>query len=223
MSHSQQTRRARALAVLAVGALAGAGLSGCGSGADELVQSSKRVNIERFREAVKPIGDNGTRCPLPFDVAAASARAHIEGAVRPGEPAASGAEGWSDDDAAARDPYSNLTPIQRVNGVEVTCSYVVGTAEIDVDTWTSLRGHPLNAALPLIQRNAGVASSAVGPFAEKMATIAPLRVVPVGDGQVAAIRLNVDGPGEAALFVSAKTLTPTQVTDLTTALATQLD
>ncbi|MGW1995014.1 hypothetical protein [Embleya sp. NPDC001921] len=63
----------------------------------------------------------------------------------------------------------------------------------------------------------------LGAFADKMATIAPLQVVPVGNGHVAAVGPNVNGPGVAMLYVSSQTLTPAQISDLAGGFARQLD
>ncbi|WP_406299287.1 hypothetical protein OG948_29040 [Embleya sp. NBC_00888] len=221
----RQHSRGRVLAACAAGALAVTAIGACSSDGDDVPSpSSKRLNIEKFRQTVRPIGERGPRCPLPFDVAAATARIHLDGAVTPGDPAAVDVgEGWSDDEAAARDLYSNLTPVQRANGVTATCSYRVGAAELDVATFASRRGHPLVMGLPVIARDADAASPVLGAFADKMATIAPQQVVPVGNGHVAAVRLNVNGPGEAALYVSSETLTPAQIADLAGEFAHQLD
>ncbi|GCD99305.1 hypothetical protein [Embleya hyalina] len=214
--------RGRTLAVLATGALVITAVSACG-GDDGPSGSGKRLNVEKFRQQVRPIGEHGTVCPLPYDVAAAARKVHIDGTVTPGEPAASGAEGWSDDEAAARDPQSNLTPVQRVNGVALTCSYRVGADKIDVGTYGARRGFPLNIALPVIQRDSNARSAVLGPFADDIGTGEPQRVIPVGDGHVAAVRLRVTGPGSAAMYVSSETLTPERVADLAGALAGQLD
>ncbi|MFI6977746.1 hypothetical protein ACIBSV_04045 [Embleya sp. NPDC050154] len=215
----------RALAVCAAGVLTLTGLVACsGDGDDAASLSSGRLNIEKLRQAVRPISENGALpCPLPYDVAAATAKIHLDGAVTPGEPVTTASEGWSDDEAAARDPYSNLTPTQRANGVEVTCSYRVGAAKLDVATYASRRGHPVMMALPIIQRDADAAVQDLSAFADKMATIGPHQVVPVGNGHVAAVRLNVNGPGVAMLQVSSETLTPAQISDLAGEFARQLD
>lgn len=214
----------RVLAACAAGALAVTGVGACSSDGDDVSpSSSKRLRIEKFREMVRPIGERGPQCPLPFDVAAATAKIRLDGAVTPGDPAADGSEGWSDDDAAARDPYSKLTAMQRSNGVEVTCRYKVGTVEIDVNTFAARRGPAINSALPLIQRDAGVSTDTLGDFATRMTKIPPQQVVPVGEGKVAAVRLNVDGPGEAVLFVTAETLAPDRIATLASTLAKQLD
>ncbi|MEU0934038.1 hypothetical protein [Embleya sp. NPDC005971] len=220
----RQHPRGRVLAVCAAGALAVTGIGACSSDGDDILSgASKRLNIEKFRQAVRPIGAGGSQCPLPFDVAAATAAIHLDGVVTPGDPAADGSQGWSDDEAKARDPYSDLTAMQRSNGVEATCRYKVGTVEIHVDTWAARRGPAINAALPLIQRDAGVSVDTLGDFATRMTRIAPQQVVPVGEGKVAAVRLNVDGPGEAVLFVSAETLPPDRIATLASTFAKQLD
>ncbi|MFE3197702.1 hypothetical protein [Embleya sp. NPDC059237] len=214
--------RGRTLAVLATGALVITATSACG-GDDGPGGSGKRLNVEKFRQQVRPIGEHGTVCPVRYDVAAAARKAHIDGAVTPGEPAASGAEGWSDDEAAARDPQSNLTPVQRVNGVALTCSYRIGADKIDVGTYGSRRGFPLSMALPVIQRDSDAKAAILGPFSDDIGTGEPQRVIPVGNGHVAAVRLRVSGPGAAAMYVSSETLTPERVADLAELLAGQLD
>ncbi|MET7300388.1 hypothetical protein [Embleya sp. NPDC005575] len=220
----RQHPRGRVLAVCAAGALAVTGIGACGSDGDDVPpQSSKRLNVEKFRQAVRPIGASGPQCPLPFDVAAATAKIHLDGPVAPGDPAADGSEGWSDDDAKAHDLRSDLSAMQRSNGVEVTCRYKVGTVEIHVDTWAARRGPAINPALPVIQRDAGVSVGTLSDFATRMTKIAPQQVVPVGEGGVAVVRLNVDGPGEAVLFVSAETLAPDRIATLASTFAKQLD
>jgi hypothetical protein len=213
-----------------------AGLAGCGGGSSK-GGAGQRINVERLRLAVRPLGvGGGPTCPVRFDVARAAKRAHVPGAAGPGAvpgsadssgPAATGQEATAPDadaEAARADPvHSRLSGLAVANGVFADCTYHVGRSTIVVRTYAAGRGGSIALGLPQISHDAKVGVDQLERYLNALRKAGIGTPVPVGDGRLVGVRLPVDGPGDAALVVSVDAaMTPEQASSLARALADQL-
>ncbi|WP_327278853.1 MULTISPECIES: hypothetical protein [unclassified Streptomyces] len=205
-------RSAAAVAVVAAAFL----LSGC-TGGDAL-------SVDELREiadAVDPEG--GIDCPLPYDFAEAAEAAGVTGDAGPGYATADLAAISGETDGGS-DPNG---PFARNPGGVVSCVFHIGREDLEVHTVATRRPRALSVLLPVVSKAAGVGPDGLIPFSEAAAAAEAGTPVLVTSGNVAAVRLELDGNGDASLLLTAgdaghSGLSRGQVEGLARALAGQV-
>ncbi|MFJ3199926.1 hypothetical protein [Streptomyces sp. NPDC086989] len=177
--------------------------------------------VREIADAVDPEG--GIECPLPYDFAAAAGAAGVAGAAGPGYatadlPALSGAsDGGSDPDG----------PLARNPGGVVSCVFHIGGEDLEVHTVATRRPQALSVLFPVVAKAAGLGPEGLVPFGAQAAAAKAGVPVLTASGNVAAVRLELDGDGDASLLLTAggaghSGLSRGQVEGLAQALAGQV-
>ncbi|MFE2144824.1 hypothetical protein ACFXA3_24310 [Streptomyces sp. NPDC059456] len=159
----------------------------------------------------------------PYDFAAAARAAGGAGDTGPGYatadlPALSGAsDGGSDPDA----------PLARNPGGVVGCVFHIGGEDLEVHTVATRRPQALSVLFPVVSKAAGVGPEGLVPFGARAAAAKAGTAVLAPGGNVAAVRLELDGDGDASLLLTAGEAGPSglsrgQVEGIAQALAVQV-
>ncbi|MCC3654655.1 MULTISPECIES: hypothetical protein [Streptomyces] len=215
MTHSRQHRPAIA-AVLTAAAL----MTGCQSGG-----AATPLSLDGLTETADGMPDDGTdTCPLPYDMGRAAKAAGLDAEAGPGpveksdEPVAT-AEGGK-----RAEPGDPLAVNQ---GVLVSCTFHIGRDDVQVHTAATREGYAVVPLAPVVSRLAAVSSDELIGYIDKAGKAKPGEAVVTGSGNVAAVRLKLDGDGDGVLVVGAgewgkASLGRKQTGDLTQALADQV-
>ncbi|HEY3482702.1 MAG TPA: hypothetical protein VGL02_27770 [Streptomyces sp.] len=192
MTDSWRTRLAAGAAVAGLAAaVAGCGSDSSGSGGHALDVSG----LMKLADGVhaKPT----TTCPVRYDIAAAAKAAGISGKAAP----TTGTDAVVADTQAGADSDSVLVTS---NGAILTCTYQVGTETVAVATVaTHKEGAALPMMLPLIQRDASMASSAARTFFDSAHKADVGTATSTPSGNVAVVRLKAKDSGDVELTVTA--------------------
>ncbi|MEV0413147.1 hypothetical protein AB0I68_20710 [Streptomyces sp. NPDC050448] len=177
--------------------------------------------LQEIAGGVDPEG--GIECPLPYDFAKAATAAGVAGDAGPGHargvlPAISAETG----EGADRD-----APLARNPGALVSCVFHIGQEDLEVHTVATQKPQALSVLLPVVSKAAGVGPEGLIPFSEETAAAKAGTPVLATSGNVAAVRLELDGDGDASLLLTAgdaghSGLSRDQVEDLARALAGQI-
>ncbi|KNE83556.1 hypothetical protein ADZ36_04195 [Streptomyces fradiae] len=183
------------------------------------------LSLNGLTETADGVPDDGTdTCPLPYDMGRAAQAAGLDAEAGPGpvrdddEPVAT-AEGGKR--AESGEPLA-VNP-----GALVTCTFHVGRDDVEVHTVATREPSALAPLAPVVSRLAAVSSDELIGYIDKAGKAEPGEAVVTGSGNVAAVRLRLDGDGDAALLVGAgesgtASLDRKQIGDLTRALADQV-
>lgn len=200
-------------------AVAGVFLTGCQSG------EADRLSVGGLTEIADDMDPDGAdKCPLPYDLEKAAESAGLKGATGPGtgkgddsEPAAT-AEGGK----KAR-PGS---PLATNPGVLVSCTFHVGEENVRVHTVGTEKPQASSVLVPLIQSETGMSLADLSAYFDEVAKSDRGAPVLTKSGNVASVRLHLDGEGDAALLVSVgadgkTSMKQQQVTELARTLGSQ--
>ncbi|MBQ0830943.1 hypothetical protein [Streptomyces tagetis] len=195
-------------------------LTGCQGGG-----GAAPLTLKGLTETADKVPDGGTdTCPLPYDLAAAAKEAGVDATTGPGsvrdtdEPAATGEGGTR---------AKPGEPLAENPGALVSCTFHLGDEDIRVHT---LATRDPSGVAPLAPVIVSLTASSVDDqtgYIEKVAAADPGEVLVTDSGNVAAVRLEPDGEGYAALLVGAgeagrTSLDRDAIGDLTEALARQV-
>ncbi len=195
-------------------------LTGCQGGG-----GTAPLSLKGLTETADGIPDGGAdSCPLPYDLAAAAKEAGVDAAAGPGsardkdEPAATGEGGKraKPGETLAENP-----------GALVSCVFHLGDEDVRVHT---LATRDPSGVAPLAPVIVSLTASSVDDqlgYLDEVAASDPGEVLVTDSGNVAAVRLEPDGEGHAALLVGAgeagrTSLDRDTLGDLTEALARQV-
>ncbi|MFG2987511.1 hypothetical protein ACGFYQ_40965 [Streptomyces sp. NPDC048258] len=169
-------------------------LAGCQSG------SATPLSLSGLTETADSMGAKGAdTCPLPYDIANAAKAAGLEGEARPGhadggdEPVAT-AEGGKrarPEDALAQNP-----------GALVSCDFLIGQEDLVVHTVATRDRQAINPLAPAIQQQAGMDFEALSAYLMQAGEAGAGKPVVTASGNLAAVRLKLDGEGDAFLVVA---------------------
>ncbi|MFB8777525.1 hypothetical protein [Streptomyces broussonetiae] len=221
MTHGRH-RLATAAALAAAAAL----LTGCQSDGDSGDGGTAALSLSGLTETAEGVPEDGAdACPLPYDMGVAAKAAGIEGEVGPGSvrpdedtPVATGEGG--------KRAKSN-EPLGQNPGALVSCTFHIGQDDVQVHTIATSKPSAVLILAPVALSLTWSGTDDVIPYVEKVAASETGEVVVADSGNIAAVRLELDGEGDAALLVGAgedgdTSLGREQVGALTEALAGQV-
>ncbi|MFH8887500.1 hypothetical protein [Streptomyces sp. NPDC017949] len=204
---------------LVVAAAAAALLAGCQSGGAAALSLS---GLTGTADAVPAEG--AAKCPLAFDIAKAAKAAGVDGdaapgsAKDPGSPVAT-AEGGKRAEAG--------TPLAQNPGALVSCTFHIGQEDVVAHTAVTRQPTAVAPLAPIVRQTSGSSVDELKSYIDQVGKARIGEPVATGSGNVAAVRLELDGDGDAVLLLGAgsdgrSALNGKQVGALTKALAEQL-
>lgn len=200
-----------AVAVVLAGVLASCSESGKGSGSGSSDNGEAALSVAGIK---KMAADPGDTCPVSYDMAAALKAVGVKEPVKEGK-----VEGETAD---KDDPRAPLTLFR---GALVGCAYGVGKEKARVFTVGTGKGTAVNTLLPQVQHDSQMDLDAVQRYGERARKAPRGKPLLTSTGNVASIRLPVEGKGDIGLILAfgegGTALTKAQVTDLTKELAAQ--
>ncbi|MFC8103219.1 hypothetical protein ACH4MG_31395 [Streptomyces sp. NPDC017454] len=188
-------------------------------------EQPESLSLKSLTETADGVPDDGaSTCPLPYDMAEAAKTAGLEpdsgpGPVQDGDEPVATAEGGKR--AAAGDPLAENP------GALVSCTFHVGEEDVQVHTLATREPSGIAPLAPVVSSLAAADNDDLVSYVDKVAQTEVGEVVITDSGNVASVRLKLDGEGHAALLVGTgrtgrTSLTSEQVGDLTSALADQV-
>jgi hypothetical protein len=207
------------IAVVAV-AVAGVFLTGCQGG------EAGRLSVGGLTEIADDMDPDGAdKCPLSYDLEKAAESAGLKGATGSG----TGKGGDDSEPAATAEGGKKAqpgSPLATNPGALVSCTFHVGEENVQVHTVGAEKPQALSVLVPLIQSETGMSVADLSAYFDEVAKSD--RGVPVltKSGNVASVRLHLDGEGDAALLVSVgadgkTSMNQQQVTELARTLGSQ--
>ncbi|MEU3733559.1 hypothetical protein AB0E81_29795 [Streptomyces sp. NPDC033538] len=187
--------------------------------------STESLSLKSLTETADGVPDDGaSTCPLPYDMAEAAKTAGLEpdtgpGPVQDGDEPFATAEGGKR--AAAGDPLAENP------GALVSCTFHIREEDVQVHTLATRGPSGIAPLAPVVSSLAAADNDDLVSYVDKVAQAEVGEVVITDSGNVASVRLKLDGEGDAALLVGTReaghtSLTREQVDDLTAALADQV-
>ncbi|GGZ47891.1 hypothetical protein [Streptomyces subrutilus] len=211
----RQRRYGSLVGVAAVTAL----LAGCqGGGAPAL----SLAGLTRTADAVPREGQ--ASCPLAYDMAEAAKAAGAPGAAAPGSVKAPGAAVATSEGGKRAAPD---TPLAQNPGALVSCVFHIGREEVVVHTAATRDPQAVAPLAALVAHLSASSTQDLIAYVDRMAGAEVGEPVVTGSGNVAAVRLRLDGEGDAVMVVGAgdpgrSSLDRDQLTALATSLADQM-
>ncbi|MER6613561.1 hypothetical protein [Streptomyces xantholiticus] len=209
--------------LLIAGVLTAALVTGCQSGTEG---GAAPLSLSGLTETADGMPDNGaSTCPLPYDVAAAAKGTGLDEAAGPGpvqddgDPVAT-AEGGKRAESGE--------PLAENPGVLVSCTFHIGKDDVQVHTVATLKPQAIAPLAPVVQSLARASIDDLSRYMKRAGDAKAGDVVVTDSGNVAAVRLKLDGDGDAYLLVglgdagSGAPARNQQVADLAGALAGQV-
>ncbi|NJP52360.1 hypothetical protein HCJ93_20450 [Streptomyces sp. SBST2-5] len=195
-------------------------VAGCqdGGGADPL-------SLSGLTETADGIPDDGAdTCPLPYDMAGAAKSAGLSEKTGTGPLRDDGGPVATGEGGKRAEPGS---PLAENPGALVSCTFHVGQDDVHVHTIATRKP---SAVVPLAPVTAELTGSPVKEsvnYINRAAAAKPGETLIADSGNVASVRLELEGEGDAALLVGVgksgtASLSRKQVAGLTEAFASQL-
>ena len=182
--------------LLIAAVLAAALVTGCQGGTEG---GSAPLSLDGLTETADGVPDNGaSTCPLPYDVAEAAAATGLDEAAGPGpvqddgDPVAT-AEGGKRAESGE--------PLAENPGVLVSCTFHIGKDDVQVHTVATRKPQAIAPLAPVVQSLAGASIDDLSRYMERAGDAKAGDVVVTDSGNVAAVRLKLDGDGDAYLLV----------------------
>ncbi|MFD9377680.1 hypothetical protein ACFWBH_19405 [Streptomyces sp. NPDC059999] len=194
-------------------------LAGCQSG------SAPALSLDGLTKTVDAIpGEGQSSCPLAYDIAKAAKAAGADGASAPGsvkEPGAAIATGEGGKRAVPD------TPLAQNPGALVSCVFHIGQEEVVVHTAATRHPQAVAPLAPIVAHLAGSSTQDLIAYVNRMAKAEIGEPVATGSGNVVAVRLKLDGEGDAVMVVGAgesgrSTMGRERITALAGSLADQV-
>ncbi|MET9362944.1 hypothetical protein ABZX93_18765 [Streptomyces sp. NPDC006632] len=164
-------------------------LTACSQGSD-----SGAPSVAWIKEKARVAGAAGaSKCPVPFDIAAAAKAAGYNGGAGAGteHPAATGfVDGASD------------TPTSQADGAMLECVYRLDSRTLHVYTVGAGKGPAVGLLYPRLAADAGMTSAEMTPWLNKAVVADRGRTVPMPGRTVVTERLPMEGAGDVALTLS---------------------
>lgn len=177
-----------------VAVTAAAVLAGCQSGGATPLSLS---GLTETADSMDPKGADA--CPLSYDIAKAAKAAGLEGEARPGH-----ADGGDEPVATAEGGKRARPqePLAQNPGALVSCDFLIGREDVVVHTVATRDRQAINPLAPVIQQRAGMDLEALTAYLKQAGDVAAGKPVVVASGNLAAVRLKLDGEGDAFLVVA---------------------
>ncbi|MFF6996059.1 hypothetical protein ACFY93_14105 [Streptomyces sp. NPDC008313] len=163
-------------------------------------------------------------CPLPYDMTEAAKTAGLDAKAGPGP--------VQDDDApvatAEGGKRAKAGEALAVNpGALVSCTFHIGQEDVQVHTVATRERHAVYPLAPVVSSLASTSADDAIRYVEKADAAKAGEVVITDTGNVATVRLKLEGDGDAAVLVGAgqpgtTSLDRKQISDLTEALVEQV-
>ncbi|MFJ9338076.1 hypothetical protein ACIRP0_02150 [Streptomyces sp. NPDC101733] len=182
------------------------------------------AGLTKTADAVPTAG--AATCPLAFDIAEAAKAAGTDGDAapgpgspeEPGEPVAT-SEGGKRAEAG--------TPPAQNPGVLISCTFHIGREKVSVHTVATRKPQAVAPLAPVVQSASGSSSDELIAYLGQVGKAGTGEPVVTAGGNVATVRLKLDGEGDAALVVGAgasgsSSLGKEKVASLAKSLAEQL-
>ncbi|MFE6286953.1 hypothetical protein [Streptomyces sp. NPDC057877] len=167
--------------------------------------------------------DGADTCPLSYDIGAAAKAAGVDGEAGPvgadGDTPAATAEGGERAEAGE--------PLAENPGALVSCTFRIGADDVQVHTVATRDPSAITVLAPTISPLTGMSTDDAVDYVNTAAKADAGEVLVADSGNVATVRLKLDGSGDAALLVGAgeggsASLERQQVEGLARALAEQV-
>ncbi|MCP9944154.1 hypothetical protein LUX12_04105 [Streptomyces somaliensis] len=170
--------------------------------------------------------DEGTdACPLAYDLAKAAKAAGLDGAIGVG-PAQDDGDPVATAEGGRRAAPGE--PLAENPGALVSCTFHIGENDVRVHTVATREPHAITPLAPVVQVLSASSIEELADYLKKVFDTGPGDAVVTDSGNVAAVRLKLDGDGDACLLVGlggAGAASPgrrQQVGDLAETLANQV-
>ncbi|MEF9883504.1 hypothetical protein [Streptomyces sp. P9-A4] len=174
-------------------------VTGCQSDTDTGSGAAAPLSLGGLTGTADKMPDGGaSSCPLPYDMAAAAKAAGLEGAVGPGPVKADGDPVATAEGGKRAKPGE---PLAENPGVLVSCTFHIGKDDVEVHTVATGKPQALAPLAPVIQRLSGSSVDELVAYLKEAGEAEAGKAVVTGSGKVAAVRLKLDGDGDASLLV----------------------
>ncbi|WP_328659564.1 hypothetical protein [Streptomyces sp. NBC_00334] len=195
-------------------------LTGCQGGSD-----TDSLSLSSLTKTADAVPDDGTdSCPLPYDISEAAKTAGTDGTAGLGPAQAEDAPIATVEGGKRAEPGD---PLAVNSGVLISCTFHIGQDDVQVHTVATRERHAIYPLAPVVSSLASLSGNDATGYVEKAADAETGKVVSTDSGNVASVRLKLDGEGDAALLVGAgkdghTSLSPEQVGNLAQVLAEQI-
>lgn len=180
----------RAAAAVAVVLMAGAGCDA--DGGEQLSLAGLTGTADAVPE------DGADSCPLPYGIAEAAKAAGLDGKAGAG-PAGGGEDPVATGEGGGRAEAGD--PLAENPGALVSCVFHVGRHDVWVHTVATRDRNAVNVLTPVVARLGELSTDDAIGFVGKSGRAGAGEVVVAPSGNIAAVRLELDGDGDAALLV----------------------
>ncbi|GAA2655982.1 hypothetical protein [Streptomyces vastus] len=200
-------------------------MTGCQSDDGDSSSGTAPLSLSGLTETADGIPDDGTStCPLPYDMAKAAKVASLDAEAGPG-PVQDGDAPVATAEGGKRAKPGE--PLAENPGALVSCTFHIGQESVQVHTLATREPSGIAPLAPVVSSLAAVTADDLTSYVDKVGKAEAGEVVITDSGNVAAVRLKLDGDGDASLLVGAgeagtASLNRKQVGDLTKALADQV-
>ncbi|MFF3842286.1 hypothetical protein [Streptomyces sp. NPDC001930] len=184
--------------LLIAGALTAATLvTGCQSGGTE--GGAAPLSLSGLTATADGMPDKGaSTCPLPYDVAEAAQAAGLNGATGAGPVQDDGDPVATAEGGKRAEPGE---PLAQNPGVLVSCTFHIGRDDVQVHTVATRTPQAIAPLAPVIQMLSGSSVDDLVGYMKKAGDAKAGDAVVTDSGNVAAVRLKLDGDGDAFLLV----------------------
>ncbi|MGW1894431.1 hypothetical protein ACWCP6_29945 [Streptomyces sp. NPDC002004] len=187
-------------------------LAGCSGGASD---GSAKASVSGLRDKARAAAKGTRSCPVRYDLAKAADKAGVSATAKAGRVSA------ELDEKADSD-----SPLARSKGALLECDYRLGGEPLFVETVAVERGRAVGLMAPHIDMDAGLGIDALKAYLGEVEKADLGTAVITPSGNVASVRIPVDGAGDIALVITFgdnrhTALTGHQVSAMTEELARQ--
>ncbi|MFJ5558540.1 hypothetical protein ACIQCD_14300 [Streptomyces sp. NPDC093250] len=196
-------------------------VAGCQNGS-----GTAPLSLKSLTETADGVPDDGAdSCPLPYDIAEAAKAAGVGGKAGSGPVRGEGDTPVATGEGGKRAEPGE--PLAENPGALVSCTFHIGQDDVRVHTIATSEPNAINHLAPVISPLTGTSTDAAIGYINQAAGAEAGEVTLTTSGNVASVRLKLDGHGDAALLVGAgqsgaASLSRKQLGDLTEELAGQV-
>ncbi|MFD4321586.1 hypothetical protein [Streptomyces sp. NPDC058548] len=182
--------------LIAAALTAAALVTGCQSGSGG---GAAPLSLSGLTKTADGMPDEGAKtCPLPYDVAEAAKAAGLNGAAGAGPVQDDGDPVATAEGGKRAEPG---TPLAENPGVLVSCVFHIGEDDVQVHTVATRAPQAIAPLAPVVQVLSGSSVDELVGYMKKAGDAEAGDAVVTDSGNVAAVRLRLDGDGDAYLLV----------------------
>ncbi|MBL3670681.1 hypothetical protein JL475_32885 [Streptomyces sp. M2CJ-2] len=184
------------------------------------------LSLSGLTETADGMPDDGaSTCPLPYDMVKAAESAGLDGKTGLGPVKKDGGTPVATAEGGKRAKAGD--PLAENPGVLVSCTFHIGQDDVQVHTVATRKPNAIVPLAPVVASLTNSSSDDLVSYVNEAAEAKTGEMMVADSGNVAAVRLKLDGDGDAAVLVGAgeagtTSLSRKQVGDLTEALADQV-